>query len=77
MTSNTNSDMVRRGIIMTGYHSEEFTGDVLTKDGEVLGTWWLDEDEWCYFQKTGETEPALSAPSRWMLQDSLADFYKF
>lgn len=37
--------MVRRGIILTGYHNRDFSGDVLLVDGEVIGEWTSDEFE--------------------------------
>lgn len=35
--------MVRLGIIMLGYHNGELCGDVLLVDGELLGSWYMDE----------------------------------
>jgi|GEM_PF-1595372 len=64
--------MVRHGIILTGYHNRAFSGDVLRVDGEVIGEWASDDDEWCHFTAIDTVEVALSAPSPWMLHDSIA-----
>lgn len=76
MSSNSDGQMIRRGIIMLGYHNVAEGGDVLTEDGEVLGTWHMDEDEWSHFIIDGNAEISSSAPSPWMLQDAIADWYE-
>lgn len=68
--------MVRRGIIMLGYHNRVFKGDVLLLDGELIGSWNSDELEWCHFTEIGKTESSFSAPSPWMLHDVIADHYQ-
>lgn len=68
--------MVRHGIIMLGYHNEAFAGDVLLLDGEILGEWYSEADEWCHFKSIGAAEVSRSAPSPWMLHDSIADWYR-
>jgi len=69
-------DQNRRGIILTSYHAEQPRGDVLTDQGEVLGTWYMDEEEWCFFVADGHSEPSLEAPSPWLLHDRIADWYE-
>ncbi|UIK20673.1 hypothetical protein [Rhizobium leguminosarum] len=64
--------MVRNGIIMTGYHNRAFSGDVLRVDGEIIGEWTSDDEEWCHFTAVDTVEVTLSAPSPWMLHDSIA-----
>ena len=76
MNSNPDGQMIRRGIIMLGYHNGAEGGDVLSEDGEVLGYWYMDEEEWSHFTIDGDTEISSSAPSPWMLQDSIADWYE-
>lgn len=63
---------VRHGIIMLGYHNRAFKGDVLLVDGEVIGEWTSDDEEWCQFTAIGAIEVACSAPSPWMLHDLIA-----
>lgn len=64
--------MVRHGIIMLGYHNRAFNGEVLVVDGEIIGDWTSDDEEWCHFTAVDATEVTLSAPSPWMLHDSIA-----
>lgn len=66
--------MLREGTIMLGYHNDEWRGDVLLPDGEVIGSWVSDDEEWCHFTKEGDDEPCVSAPSPWMLQDAIASW---
>lgn len=66
--------MVRHGIIMLGYHNRAFGGDVLRVDGEIIGEWSSDDEEWCHFTQSDATEVTLSAPSPWMLHDSISDW---
>lgn len=66
--------MVRHGVIMLGYHNRAFSGDVLLVDGEIIGEWASDDEEWCHFTATDSAEVTLSAPSPWMLHDSIADW---
>jgi len=66
--------MVRHGITMLGYHNRAFCGDVLLVDGEIIGEWSSDDEEWCYFTATDDTEFTCAAPSPWMLHDSIANW---
>lgn len=67
--------MLRRGTIMLGYHNSVLKGDVLLPDGEVIGYWEMEEDDdISHFTPEGFEERALSAPSSWMLQDSIANW---
>lgn len=67
--------MLRRGTIMLGYHDDVLKGDVLLLDGEVIGYWEMEEDDdTSHFTPEGHEERVLSAPSSWMLQDSIADW---
>lgn len=68
--------MVRHGIIMLGYHNRAFCGDVLLVDGEIIGEWTSDDEEWCDFTATDDAEVTCSAPSPWMLHDSIAHLVK-
>lgn len=65
--------MLRRGTIMLGYHNDDLKGDVLLPDGEIIGHWEMeDDDDTSHFTPEGKTEYTFSAPSAWMLQDSIA-----
>lgn len=67
--------MLRRGTIMLGYHNDILKGEVLLLNGEVLGYWEMEEDDdTSHFTPDGKEESMLSAPSSWMLQDSIADW---
>ncbi|WP_432449020.1 hypothetical protein [Aliiroseovarius marinus] len=67
--------MLRRGTIMLGYHNEVLKGDVLLPDGEVVGYWEMeDDDDTSHFTPCGQSEPQCSAPSAWMLQDSIVSW---
>lgn len=68
--------MVRHGIIMLGYHNRAFCGDVLLVDGEIIGEWTSDDEEWCHFTAIDATEVTCSAPSPWMLHESIASWVK-
>jgi hypothetical protein len=60
---------------MLGYHNDELKGDVLLPDGEVIGFWEMEvDDDTSHFTPEAQGESALSAPSAWMLQDSIADW---
>jgi len=67
--------IVRGGIILTQYFTNDCQGDVLTVDGEALGTWHTDEEEWCTLTLTGKKEHELGAPSPWMLHDSIIEWH--
>lgn len=64
--------MLRHDIIMLGYHNDDLSGDVFLADGEILGSWRMDDEEWCHFTFDGSTEIECSAPSPWMLHDAIA-----
>ena len=67
--------MLRAGSIMLGYHNDALKGDVLLPDGEVVGYWEMeDDDDTSHFTPYGQSEPHLSAPSSWLLQDSIASW---
>ncbi len=66
--------MVRREEIMLGYHNRAFSGDVLLVDDEILSDWLSEEEEWCHFTQIDDNEITLSAPSPWMLHDSIANW---
>ena len=64
--------MLRCGTIMLGYHNDNLKGDVLLPDGEIIGFWEMeDDDDTSHFTPEGKIERTLSAPSAWMLQDSI------
>ena len=71
-----NNDQLRRGIILTGYRADDLRGEVLTEHGEVLGSWYIDDEEWSFFTPDGLNEPELEAPSPWMLHDQIADWFE-
>jgi hypothetical protein len=64
--------MVRHGIVMLGYHNKAFKGDVLLVDGEIIGEWVSDDEEWCHFTASEGSNIICSAPSPWMLHDAIA-----
>ncbi|WP_166417432.1 hypothetical protein [Cochlodiniinecator piscidefendens] len=67
--------MLRRGTIMLGYHNDVLKGDVLLPDGEVVGCWEMeDDDDTSHFTPCGQSDPQCSAPSAWVLQDSIASW---
>lgn len=66
--------MIRHGIIMLGYHNKALKGDVLLVDGEVIGEWVSDDEEWCHFTASEGSKIICSAPSPWMLHDAIADW---
>lgn len=68
--------MVRHGIIMLGYHNRAFSGDVLLVDGEIIGEWTSDDEEWCHFTAIDAAEVTCGAPSPWMLHDSITNWVK-
>jgi len=41
--------MVRLGCIICGYHNDDLQGDVMHLDGEFLGLWHMDAEDWCFF----------------------------
>lgn len=66
--------IVRHGIVMLGYHNRAFKGDVLLVDGEIIGEWASDDEEWCHFTAYVSSTITCSAPSPWMLHDAIADW---
>ncbi len=62
---------VRHGIIVCGYHGDALQGDVLRVDGDVLGSWRMDDEEWCDFTADGAEGATCSAPSLWLLHDKI------
>ncbi len=68
--------IVRSGILLTGYFHEPYNGDVMTIDGEALGSWHMDEMETSFFILTGQTDHELEAPSPWMLHDYIVEWYE-
>lgn len=45
-------------ITLEGFPADE--GDVITKDGEVIGTYTCDDSDYCEFTPYGATEPIIS-----------------
>lgn len=67
--------MLRRGTIMLGYHNNALKGDVLSCEGENIGYWEMEEeDDWSHFIPEDQTMQRITAPSAWLLQDSIADW---
>ncbi|MBN9673738.1 hypothetical protein [Roseibium aggregatum] len=64
--------MVRHDLIMLGYHNRAFKGEVLRTDGEIIGEWVSDDEEWCHFTATDASKITCSAPSPWLLHDAIA-----
>ncbi|MEP4033899.1 hypothetical protein [Roseibium polysiphoniae] len=64
--------MVRHDLIMLGYHNRAFKGEVLRTDGEIIGEWESDDEEWCHFTATDASKITCSAPSQWLLHDAIA-----
>ncbi len=52
------------------------SGDVYTKDGEVIGTWSSDAEGHCSFTPYGETEPVISEPFLGLFCKEVADWHK-
>lgn len=68
--------MVRHSIVMLGYQNRAFKGHVLLLDGEIIGEWAADGEEWCHFTANDAPKITCSAPSPWMLHDAIADWVK-
>lgn len=66
---------VRHGIIVCGYNSDDLRGDVLLLDGEVLGSWYMDDEEWCHFTESGSEDVTCQAPSAWLMHDTIAEWH--
>lgn len=65
---------MRHGIVMLGYHNKMRKEDVLLVDGEIIGEWVSDDEEWCHFTANGASDTTISAPSPCMLNDAIADW---
>jgi len=48
-------------VILEG-HGECESGCVITRDGEVIGTWAVDENDFCSFTPNGEQKPIFLDP---------------
>ena len=48
-------------VMLEGYRERD-SGDVITKDGEIIGTWASDENDFCSFTPNGEQEPIFMHP---------------
>lgn len=48
-------------VTLFGYGEFDF-GDVVTKDGEVIGTWSSDENDFHSFTPNGKEEPIFVSP---------------
>ncbi|WP_248633560.1 hypothetical protein [Cereibacter changlensis] len=66
--------MVRHSVVMLGYHNKAFKGDVLLVDGEIIGEWVSDDEEWYHFTASESSNFICSAPSPWMLHDAISDW---
>lgn len=64
--------MVRHNLIMLGYHDGAFKGEVLKTNGEIIGEWLSNDEEWCHFTASDASEITCSAPSPWLLHDAIA-----
>ncbi|MBO9408617.1 hypothetical protein J7399_14360 [Shimia sp. R9_1] len=63
-----------QGIIMLGYRGSDLSGDVLVLDGQVIGEWHCDAEEWYHFTADGSSEPNCSAPSNFKLIGRIAEW---
>ena len=46
-------------VTLEGFPEKEL-GDVITKDGEIIGTWACDENDYCEFTPTGAVEFSIN-----------------
>lgn len=66
--------MLKWNINLIGYGEQE-TGDVVTRDGEVIGTWSLDENGHCLFTPDGEAEAVLLGTMLPFVVDRIAKWH--
>jgi hypothetical protein len=64
-------------VTLDGYDvPERESGDVITKDGEIIGTWSADAEDHCSFTPTGQTEPSIWNPFLGLFCKSVAAWYE-
>lgn len=64
-------------VILDGYGDlEKYSGDVITKDGEVIGTWTADAEDHCSFTPLGEAEAIIWNPFLGLFCREVAEWHK-
>lgn len=62
---------------ITLYGHQEFdTGDVVTKDGEIIGTWSCDENDFYSFTPNGKAEPIFENPFLGLFCSQVAEWHE-
>lgn len=61
-------------VLLDGYGEHE-TGDVITKDGEIIGTWSLVDDVFCTFTPNGAEEHIFFEPHLGLLCSRIAEWH--
>lgn len=63
-------------IILDGYGDRgRESGDVVTNDGEVIGTWTADAEDHCSFTPLGAAEPIIWQPFLGLFCRDVADWH--
>ncbi len=57
-------------------HGEADSGDVITEDGEVIGTWEADENDHCSFTPNGTKEPLFFNPFLGLLCRQIEEWHE-
>ncbi len=64
-------------VTLNGYgETGRDSGDVYTKDGEVIGTWSADAEDHCSFTPLGETESIIWEPFLGLFCKEVAEWHK-
>ena len=64
-------------VTLDGYgERERDSGDVITKDGEIIGTWSADAEDHCSFTPRGQTEPIIWNPFLGLFCKSVAEWHE-
>lgn len=64
-------------VILDGYgDNDREAGDVITKDGEVIGTWSADAEDHCSFTPLGQTDPIIWNPFLGPFCRAVADWHE-
>ncbi|MDO5622731.1 MAG: hypothetical protein Q4G24_14845 [Paracoccus sp. (in: a-proteobacteria)] len=62
--------------VILEHYGERDRGDVVTKDGEVIGTWSADENDFCSFTPYGEQQPIFVNPFPGLLCDQIVEWHE-
>lgn len=62
-------------VTLHGFGQSDF-GDVVTKDGEIIGTWSCDENDFYSFTPNGATEPVYVHPMLGLFCSWVAEWHE-